>query len=617
MSDGTGVGTGQEPGISNIIRSFRYWPRVFQMLWTISPGYLLIMSVINLLQGFLPALSIQATQQMINSISAGHSEMVSALLFFLAIAVVYGLTSTSQNYFETLYQTKLSNHINVAVIEKSTTLSLEDFENAEMQDQLKRVQNESGFRPFQIAKQIFSILSNVISLISISVIIVSWSWWAAVILIIVPAISFFTFLKIGQQEFVNLWSRASKSRSAWYLSYLISRDNTFKEVKLYNLGAHFTQKYKAITDGFFKQDKKLAANRVKYASLYELIEIIASFTVIVLAMLSALRGALPVGNVVAILQSITQIQSRSEAVVQELLALCQNNLYLEQLFTFLDYEEKRAFSITEGEKLHAIKDIEFRDVSFQYSNSDHYALHNLNFTIRTGQKIAIVGHNGSGKSTLIKLLMKLYQQSAGRILVNGQDINHWNIEDYQRRIGVVFQDFVQYEMSVRQNIGYGNIQEIENEEKILTSAQYAGIQPLVQSFPRGLDTQLGLWFEEGHQLSGGQWQRIAIARAFMREADVYILDEPSSFLDPEAERDVFERMGRLIEDRIGIFISHRLSSVNFADQIWVMDQGEIIEMGTHRELMALNGNYARMYRIQAESYASKEQEEEVLHTNMG
>ncbi|AKG35631.1 ABC transporter ATP-binding protein [Paenibacillus durus] len=597
--------------VPNVIRSFRYWPRVFQLLWRASPLNLLVITAINLIQGLLPVLSIRATQQLINSISASWQEVVAGFIFFIGVSLFTLLASALQDYAETLFRAKLSNSINVMVMEQAARLTLTDFENAKVQDQLKRVQNDSGYRPFQIAKQIFGIISGIVSLISVSAFLIAWKWWVALLLILIPATSFFSFLRFGQQEFLTMWKRADRSRTSWYLSYLLTRDSSFKEVKLYNLGSYFVAKYKGIVEDFFREDKQLARKQARLSVFFQFIDLFASSGTILLAFRSAYKRQIPVGNVVGIIQAIAQLQSKSQNIVQQVLGLCQSNLYIEQLFSFLDIHadsdymndaERDEPEEDKRQTLSKIESIEFRDVSFGYEGNDRFSLEQINFSLVRGETLAIVGHNGSGKSTLVKLLMQLYSENNGQILINGQPVQNYNLSAYRLRIGAVFQDFVQYEMPLRHNVGYGNIGEIDNEQKLWQAVTDAGMDAFVDNLPKKFDTQLGRWFEDGYQLSGGQWQRVAIARAFMRDADVYILDEPSSFLDPEAEREVFERFHELVKDRIGIFISHRLSSVTFADKIAVLQQGRIVEMGTHEELMDNSGEYSKLYHLQADSY---------------
>lgn len=269
-------------------------------------------------------------------------------------------------------------------------------------------------------------------------------------------------------------------------------------------------------------------------------------------------GQILVGNLVSLIQAITLTQSTSQSIVQGILSLCQNNLYIKQLFDFLDMPEE-AETQTINQSLSAIQSIEFRNVSFRYPNTEVNAISNVSFTLSQGEKLAIVGRNGSGKSTIVKLLTHLYSEFEGEILINGHSIHEMDKDSFREKIGVVFQDFVHYEMAVRDNIGFGNVSSREMDEDIWTAIDKAGITDLVVSLPDKIDTLLGKWFEDGQQLSGGQWQRIAIARAFMRNADVYVLDEPSSFLDPHAEKEVFQKFDQLVNEKLGVFISHRLS----------------------------------------------------------
>ncbi|MDO3676876.1 ABC transporter ATP-binding protein [Paenibacillus ehimensis] len=597
--------------VPNVIRSFGYWPRVFQLLWRASPGYLLAITSLNLIQGFLPALSIGATQQLINSITSNWDEMIGSFLFFISVMLCTLLSSSLQSYVETLFQGKLSNSINIMVMEKAASLTMSDFENAKVQDQLKRVQNDSGHLPFQITKQIFGIVSNLVSLVAISTILVLWKWWVALLLFLVPLVSFVFFLRFGQRQFVVNWKRADRSRTAWYLSYLLTRDSSFKEVKLYNFASHLIAKYRGIVEGFLREDKRLARKQASLTFTFQFIDLGMFTLTLFLAFWSAFHRQIQLGNVVGIIQAITQIQSKSQSIIQQVLGLCQSNLYMEQLFAFLDIRADRMERRDDpalvrdkhNDRRHLrIERIEFKNVSFSYPEQNQTSLRKIGFTLERGESMAIVGHNGSGKSTLIKLLMQLYTACEGQILVNGLPVQAYDLSAYQERIGAVFQDFVQYEMPLRHNVGYGNIEEIDNERKLWQASSAAGIDAFIEKLPKRFDTQLGRWFEEGYQLSGGQWQRVAIARAFMRDADVYILDEPSSFLDPQAEREVFEKFRELVKGRIGIFISHRLSSVTFADKIMVLHQGEVVEIGTHHELMNNNGTYAKLYRIQADTY---------------
>lgn len=314
------------------------------------------------------------------------------------------------------------------------------------------------------------------------------------------------------------------------------------------------------------------------------------------------------GNLISFIQAINLTQSTSQNIVQGILSLCQNNLYVKQLFDFLDMPEEDEVEEAEQRVSH-IDSIEFRNVSFKYPNTPKNAISNISFKLNRNEKLAIVGKNGSGKSTIVKLITQLYSNFEGDILINGQSIRDLNKESFREKMGVVFQDFVQYEMTVKDNVGFGDVNQKENDQLVWKAIEQSGITKLINTLPNKLNTMLGKWFDDGQQLSGGQWQRVAIARAFMRNADVYILDEPSSYLDPHSEKEVFNKFEQLTHQKIGVFISHRLSSAKTADNIILLEEGRIIEAGSHDSLMRLNGTYAEMFDIQASSYLSSDDEE--------
>ncbi|MNH80852.1 putative multidrug export ATP-binding/permease protein [compost metagenome] len=426
-------------------------------------------------------------------------------------------------------------------------------------------------------------------------------------MILLPVASFISFLKLGQREFDVHFKRAPKMRESWYLSFLLTKDASFKEIKLYNLGNYLLSHYKAIYRQFFAEDKKLAIRRFYISSIFHLLNLAVISSVVFLVLWSAYTGEIMIGSLVAMIQAVSNTQLSSQGVLQHLLSLCQHNLYMQQLFAFLDLKVERTGSEGSEAALNdRIKRLELKEVSFKYSKSPKYAVHGVSLELNKGETLALVGKNGSGKSTLVKLLTQLYQDYSGDILVNGRSVREMDHSGLLQRIGVVFQDFVHYEMPMRHNVAFGEVEQIDDDQQIMEAARKAGILALVNRLPQGLDTQMGKWFEEGHQLSGGQWQRVAIARAYIRNADLYILDEPSAFLDPEAEYEVFQMFRQLVADRMGIFISHRFSSVRYADKIAVMDEGRIVEYGSHYELMASRGLYHELYTMQASAYLDNE-----------
>lgn len=599
--------------LTNIVQSFRYWPRVFQLLWQTNKLYFILILCINILRGASPVISLLLLQKLINSIGpawdTGFQTVLVPFIWLIAFSVFNEALSLAQNFINKLFETLLSNRITMLIMEKSISLSLSDFENAQVQDALKRAQNEAGHRPYQILQQILSIVTASITLFSTAAMLISWKWWAAFLLILIPLTSFYSFLRIGQQEFMLQWNRAPKMRQTWYLSVLLTRDISFKEIKVFQLGGYLLGKYHELLRQFLAEDKRMIKKRLGVGAIFQATQQGVNAFMFLMVLWSAYKREILIGHVVSYTQAITLTLVSSQNLTQSILSLCQHNLFLQQLFAFLDLQSSdpsarkiEALEASRPATTPVIQSVEFRNVSFRYPGSSYPALRNVSFTLQRGETLAIVGRNGSGKTTLMKLLTQLYDSFEGDILINGVSIRDMDCEAFRRKVGVVFQDFVQYEMQVRQNIGFGNVAKMEEDAELWKAADRAGIAGLIQSMPAGLATQLGRLFDEGQQLSGGQWQRIAIARAFMREAELYVLDEPSSMLDPETELQVFQAFRELVRDRLGIFISHRYSAIRYADQILMMDQGSVVEQGNHQQLMQQNGMYAELYMMQANAY---------------
>ncbi|WP_066497332.1 ABC transporter ATP-binding protein [Abyssisolibacter fermentans] len=594
--------TTEDLNIKKIFSSFKYWPRILKLLWKCNYKYLIIILLLSILIGIMPVINIDATRNLINVVQKNgnnQNEVIDAFIFLIIISVLTNLISLAKNYFEGLFQNIMTYDIKSKIIDKAKKLSLADFENPEVYDKLQRAQNEAGYRPFSAFTSILTIISGIITLISSATLIFIWKWWAALILIIVPSFSTISLLKQGQREFLMHWKRAPKHRKSWYLEYLLTRDTTIKEIKLYNLGEYLVKKYKIFFKNFYKEDKRLAKKRFSLTLIFNLINELAVSLIIGLIIYSTFIGKLFIGDLYAFLSSTKLVQTNSQSVLNTMFRMYQSNLYIKQLFDFFDLPIKDTNKLSSNELLDEVKEIEFRNVSFKYPSKDVYVLRNLNFKLFAGEKIAIVGENGSGKTTFIKLLSRLYDSYEGEILINGISIKKFNLNYIRSKMSIVLQDFVKYEMTARENIGFGDLKSLDNDKEILNSAKRSGIDEFITKLPKSIDSQLGVWFDEGTQLSGGQWQKIALSRAFIRNSDVYILDEPSSALDPLSEKDIFDKFFELCENKIGIFTSHRFSTVRFANKILVFNKGKLIEQGTHEELIEINGYYSKLYNIQA------------------
>lgn len=598
--------------VKNTFRAFRHWPRIFLLIWETKKTFFVSIIILNILSGLAPISILLSTQLIINGIvnssMYGFQVVLWPFIFFISTSLLTEVIQIALGYLDNMLRMLLSNHINILIMKKTNTLSLADFEDAAVQDQLNRAQGEAVYRPYQIFLQILLILKGIVTLISASIVLISWKWWIIIIILVIPFLSFSMFLKLSQKEFFIHWNRTPKNRMLWYISYLLTKDISFKEIKLFQLEEHFLKQYKRLFQDFYTEDKNINQSITKLSFLLQGINQVIIGLIVLLILRTAYIGQILVGNVFGLIHAIVLTQSSAQSVVGSMLSLCQNNLYLEQLFSFLDIKvsdsqgDKSNSSEQNIHSLNSIHTIEFKNVSFKYAGSNMCALKNINLKLSAGRTYAIVGRNGSGKSTLIKLMTLLYNDFEGEIHINGISIKEFPIEMLRKKIGIIFQDFVQYEMSFRQNIGYGAIELIDKDEIIHSAADRAGLKELIKKLPSSIDTQLGRWFEGGQQLSGGQWQRIAIGRLFMRNADLYIMDEPSSFLDAQAEEEVFQRFEDLTTNKIGIFISHRLSSVRFADEIIVMENGSVVEHGSHETLLTLNNLYTKLYNLQKSGY---------------
>ncbi|MDC7783998.1 ABC transporter ATP-binding protein [Priestia megaterium] len=589
--------------------SFKNWPKVFKLLWLADKKSIVIIMILNILIGLLPATLLLANQYLINSITlglkVGFSIVIKALIIVTTLYVAEQCLNQAKIYFENIYRTKISNYVNLLLMKKSTSLALEDFENDEIYDQLQRAQGEANHRPYQIFSQILTIISSIITLVSTALILIIWKWWVVLCLLIMPLITALSFLKLGKQEFEMDWNRAPLLRKMWYFTYLLTKDISIKEVKLYSLGKRVITQYSDMYNKLLSDDKVIAKKRL---SLSVITQVLNQFIVAGLMLVILLEGytkKIMIGTAVSYMQALTATQNSLNSLLQQIFLMYENNLYIEQLFSFLAVEEKEFKDEEKAIILEEIESIQFKNVYFKYPGNQDYTLKNVSFSLKKGDRVAIVGKNGSGKSTLVKLLTRLYKNYNGQILINGLPIETYTTSSIRNKIGVIFQDFVKYELSARENITVGQDVSLNNDKEIYEVVERAGVDHLIHSLPNKLDTQLGKWFSDGYQLSGGQWQSIAIARALYKNADVYIFDEPSSALDAEAEQGFFQKLYETTNGKISLFISHRFSTVTSATKILVFKYGEIIEQGNHNELMNMNGHYCELYNMQVESYKPK------------
>jgi len=418
--------------------------------------------------------------------------------------------------------------------------------------------------------------------------------------------------KLGFQ--LRNW-RSPETRRLMYLEYVLANDEHVKEVKLFGLGPHLLERYRTLSETFYREDKHLMLRRAAWTQVLSLIGTFAFYAAYALMALRAADGLLSLGTLTLYIVALRQGQQAFQSVLSGIGNAYEHNLYMSNLFDYLAITDKLASTDSSAPAATDLpapvpdagaekqSGLFFEHVGFRYAGKEEFALRGLSLHIPPGESLAIVGQNGAGKTTLVKLLTRLYRPTEGRILLDGVNLDYWPLDELRRRISVLFQDFNQYQLSVRENIGLGSIDHLEDNDRVARAAERGGADGVAAALPLGLEARLGTWFEKGSELSGGQWQKIALARAFMREeADILVLDEPTAALDAEAEHAVFQRFRQLSEGRTTIVISHRFPTVRMARQIIVLEQGTLVESGSHAELIALGGKYARMFALQAAGY---------------
>jgi len=409
-------------------------------------------------------------------------------------------------------------------------------------------------------------------------------------------------VRFGTKAFrLRNW-RSPEARKLMYLEYVLSNDEHAKEVKLFGLGPLFLDRYRSLGESFYQEDSALNARRAAWGFALSLLSTGAFYGAYAKMAYGAAIGAMTLGAMTLYMVSFRQGQQAFQSMLASLTGVYEDNLYMDNLFSFLAIESAPTVRAEVGEQLEE-RGIRFEDVSFRYPGATDWTLRNLDLYIPEGRSLAIVGKNGAGKTTLIKLLTRLYEPTEGRILLDGRALSAWDHAELFHRIGVIFQNYNRYHLSAKENVGLGNVPDMDDDASVEGAVELGGATDVVRELKNGLATQLGRWFNDGVDLSGGQWQRLALARAFMRRgADVLVLDEPTAALDAEAEHAVFERFARLTKGRTSILISHRFPTVRMADRIVVLEDGKVVEQGTHADLVAANGRYAKLFALQAQGY---------------
>lgn len=584
-------------------------PAFFRLVWQVSPGLFLGNALLRLIRAAIPAATLYVGKLIIDHVVAlaRHNQIDTHQLWWL-VGLEFGLAILSTTVgravalMDSLLGDLFANQTSVRLMEHAATLDLEQFEDATFYDKLERARRQTSGRTVLLSG-VFGQVQELISVGFLAAGLAVYNPWLLVLILLAVTPSFIGDNYFNQRSYSLSRSWTPERRELDYLRYIGASDETAKEVKIFGLSGFLIDRFRSLSWEYYRKNRALSISRAVWGTLLTALGTAGYYGAYVWIVMRAVEGTISLGDLTFLAGSFRQVRGSLEGILLQFSSLTQEAIYLQDLFDYFAIQplihsprQSRPFpdTIREG--------FVFEQVGFKYTNSERWALRNLSFTLQAGEKLALVGENGAGKTTLVKLLARLYDPTEGRILLDGYDLREYDLAELRRNIGVIFQDYTRFKMSAGVNIAVGDIDQRTNQGRIEVSAQRSLADTVIAKLAGGYEQQLGRSFGKGVELSGGEWQKVALARAYMRDAQLIILDEPTAALDARAEYEVFQRFAKLTEGKSSVIISHRFSTVRMADRILVLEHGTLLEIGSHEALLSLQGRYAELFNLQARGY---------------
>jgi ATP-binding cassette, subfamily B, bacterial len=598
------------PSLKEKFDALRNLPRFFVLVWRTNRWLTVSNILLRILKSALPVIILYVGKLIIDEVLllSQSNGMASRTVLWELVAAEFGLAIFSDvlnrliSFVDAMLGAQFSNHTSITIMEHAATLDLDQFEDSTFYDKLERARQQTVGRTMLLS-QVLTQVQDIITMFFLAAGLMTFNPWLILLLIVAIVPAFLGESYFNDRSYALTRGQTPERRELDYVRYLGASDETAKEVKIFNLSGFLVDRFRTLSDKFYLDSKKLTIKRSFWGAVFAIIGSAGYYAAYVLMIFRTAQGVLSIGDLTFLAGSFRQLRNLLEGILNRFTTVSQGAIYLRDFFDFFEIVPRIRLSSNPLPFPNPIKEgFRFEDVGFRYTHSERWANRHLNFTLRANEKLALVGENGAGKTTLVKLLARLYDPVEGRILLDGVDLKEYDLAQLRLNMGIIFQDYLRYQMSFAQNIAVGNIAEESNRPLIKNAAEKSLADLLAQRLPQQYDQALGRRFNNGVELSGGEWQKIALARAYMKDAQVLILDEPTSALDARAEFEVFQRFAELTKGKSAVLISHRFSTVRMADRILVLDKGMLIESGTHEELLEKGGRYAELFLLQAQGY---------------